>query len=252
MNRRKQQGHAVNRTEPYMRLDKYIADTGIASRKEASRAAKKGLVTLDGKTVTDLSRHIDENTATVTYCGKTVGWKKYEYVMLNKPEGYISSTEKSDRTVMTLLPPEFTKMDMFPCGRLDIDTVGLLLITNDGPLAHKLLSPAHHAHKVYRYRVSPPIDESAAERIRSGVDIGGYITKPALLEMKNGEEGLITLTEGKFHQIKRTFEAVGSKITYLERVSFGGIDLDPSLERGEWRYLTAEETELLRRWGENN
>lgn len=229
-----------------MRLDKYIAHTGIASRKEAAKAAKSGLVTLNGAPVRDLSVHIDENTANVTYCGKRVNWTKYVYVMLNKPAGYISSTEKSDRTVMCLLPPEFSKADMFPCGRLDIDTVGLLLITNDGPLAHELLSPRHHAEKTYFYRCSPGIGEAEAEKICGGVDIGGYVTKSAKLRRDGETAGYITLTEGKFHQIKRTFEAVGSSITYLRRVEFGGISIDESLSEGEWRYLTDEEINTLR------
>ena len=235
-----------------MRLDKYIADTGIASRKEAARAARAGLVTLDGKAVRDLSVHIDETVANVTYCGTPVNWTRYVYVMLNKPSGYISSTEKSDRTVMSLLPPEFSKMEMFPCGRLDADTLGLLLVTNDGPLAHELLSPKHHAEKTYFYRCAPAIDEAAAQKIREGVDIGGYVTKEAKLCLCDGESGRITLTEGKYHQIKRTFEAVGSKITYLRRVRFGGIDLDENLAEGQWRYLTEDELRTLRAAGGEN
>lgn len=229
-----------------MRLDKYIADTGIASRKEAAKAARAGLVTLEGAPVRDLSVHIDENTANVTYCGTKVNWRKYVYVMLNKPSGYISSTEKSSRTVMSLLPPEFSKMEMFPCGRLDIDTVGLLIVTNDGPLAHELLSPRHHAEKVYYYRCSPEIGETEKEKVCAGVDIGGYVTKKAKMSLLSGGDGYITLTEGKFHQIKRTFEAVGSNITYLKRTEFGGITLDETLSEGEWRYLTEEELEILR------
>lgn len=229
-----------------MRLDKFIADTGIASRKEIAKAAKHGLITLDGKAVRDVSVHIDENTAAVTYMSKPVEWQRYTYIMLNKPAGYISSTEKNGRTVMTLLPAEYTKMEMFPCGRLDIDTVGLLLITNDGALAHKLLSPKHHAEKTYYFKCDPPVDGEAVKRLEAGIDIGGYVTKPCRVKPgESGEDGCITLTEGKFHQIKRMFQSVGSGIVYLRRISFGTLSLDPELSEGQWRVLTDEEINAL-------
>ncbi|MBE6714146.1 MAG: rRNA pseudouridine synthase [Ruminococcaceae bacterium] len=233
-----------------LRIDKYIADTGIASRKEIKDAARRGLVAVDGKTVRDVGMRIDESSARVTYCGQAVNWQKYEYLMLNKPSGYISSTEDSSKTVMKLLPEKYTKMELFPCGRLDIDTVGLLIITNDGPLAHRLLSPKHHAEKTYFYRCSPPIGEAEAQRLEGGVDIGDYITKTATVELITPESGNITLTEGKFHQIKRMFEAVGSNITYLRRIKFANLSLDESLAEGEWRKLTPKETEILRKTGE--
>lgn len=229
-----------------LRLDKYIADTGTVSRKDVKAAAKKGLISVDGKTVRDVSVRIDENTAEVIYCGQKINWRKYVYVMLNKPAGYISSTEESDKTVMKLLPPEYTKMECFPCGRLDIDTVGLLIITNDGPLAHKLLSPRHHAEKTYYYHCSPEIREAEVLRLCEGVDIGDYVTKTSKVEMIGGGEGYITLTEGKFHQIKRMFEAVGSNITYLRRVEFGTVKLDEALSEGQWRELTEKELEALK------
>jgi len=233
-----------------LRLDKYIADTGISSRKEVRDAARRGLVSVDGKVVKDVSLKIDENTAKVVFCGNEVSWRRYEYLMLNKPAGYISSTEDSSRTVMKLLPEKYTKMELFPCGRLDIDTVGLLIITNDGPLAHKLLSPKHHAEKTYFYRCSPEIGDAEAQRLCAGVDIGGYITKTSRVERINGGEGRITLTEGKFHQIKRMFEAVGSNITYLQRIEFAGLCLDPELSEGQWRPLSEEEKEMLIKAGE--
>ena len=229
-----------------LRLDQYIADTGTVSRKDVKAAAKKGLISVDGKTVKDVSIRIDENTAEVIFCGQKINWRKYVYVMLNKPAGYISSTEESDKTVMKLLPPEYSKMECFPCGRLDIDTVGLLIITNDGPLAHKLLSPRHHAEKTYYYHCAPEIGEAEAEKLCAGVDIGDYVTKTSKVDMISGGEGYITLTEGKFHQIKRMFEAVGSSITYLKRVEFGTVKLDESLSEGEWRELTEKELEALR------
>ncbi|MBR6676415.1 MAG: rRNA pseudouridine synthase [Clostridia bacterium] len=230
-----------------LRLDKYIADTGTVSRKDVKAAAKKGLITVNGIPAKDVSQKIDENSAKVYYCGQLVNWRKYVYVMLNKPAGYISSTEESDKTVMRLLPEEYSKMECFPCGRLDIDTVGLLIITNDGPLAHKLLSPRHHAEKTYYYHCSPAIGNAEAEKLCEGVDIGGYVTKTSKVELLSGEEGYITLTEGKFHQIKRMFEAVGSSITYLKRVEFGTVKLDESLSEGEWRELTENELEALKK-----
>lgn len=224
-----------------MRLDKYIASTGSVSRKEAASAAKKGLVLLNGKAVKDLSVHIKEDVDTVVFCGEKIEYKKYRYIMLNKPQGYISSTEDSTKTVMKLLPAACSKIEMFPCGRLDIDTVGLLIITNDGPLAHRLLSPNHHAKKTYYYECQPEISTEKAKILEAGIDIGGYTTKPCSIDYINATSGNITLTEGKFHQIKRMFEAIGSSIVKLKRVSFGGINLDPSLNEGEWRYLTDEE-----------
>ncbi len=227
-----------------MRLDKYIADTGIASRKECAKAAKAGLVILNGKPTKDVSVHIDENTAEVIYCGKKIEWQKYIYLMLNKPSGYISSSDADPRSIMRLLPDKYSKMEAFPCGRLDIDTVGLLLVTNDGPLAHELLAPRHHVEKTYYYKCSPAIDEAARLKLEAGVDIGDHFTKPSKVTSA-GDEGEITLTEGKFHQIKRMFEAVGSKITYLRRISFGPLVIDESLEEGQWRELTSEEIKSL-------
>ncbi len=227
-----------------MRLDKYIADTGIASRKECAKAAKAGLVILNGTPVKDVSVHIDENTAQVTYCGKKITWQKYIYLMLNKPSGYISSSDGDPRSIMRLLPEKYSKMEAFPCGRLDIDTVGLLLVTNDGPLAHELLAPRHHVEKTYYYKCSPAITEAQRQKLEEGVDIGDHFTKPSRVSCC-GDEGEITLTEGKFHQIKRMFESVGSKITYLRRVSFGPLVIDENLSEGQWRELTPEEIRSL-------
>lgn len=228
-----------------MRLDKYIADTGTASRKECARAARAGLILVDGVAVQDASVHIDENNVSVTYCGKPVQWCKFAYVMLNKPAGAVSTTENISRSVMRLLPVEFSKMGMFPCGRLDVDTVGLLLLTNDGSLAHFLLSPKHHVEKTYIYMCSPPLDEAQISRLEAGVDIDGYLTKPAKVVAQSPSRGRITVTEGKYHQIKRMFDAVGSEIIFLQRESFGPLILDPQLEEGSWRFLTDAEISSL-------
>ncbi len=231
-----------------MRLDRFLGETGAASRSEATKLIRASKVSVNGEVIRDPSRHIDPETAQVTLAGVPLLWRKFIYVMLNKPQGYVSATEDRGPTVMELLDPAFVRMGLFPCGRLDIDTTGFLLVTNDGALGHELLSPKHHVDKTYRYRCDPPIGEEQRMRLEAGVDIGGMITRPAeVVCTDGGAGGEITIREGKFHQIKRMFEAVGSKITELERIRFGGLTLDESLARGEWRYLTPEEEEILRR-----
>lgn len=230
-----------------MRIDKFLSECGLASRTESSKAAKAGQVIVNGEVVKKADIHINPETDKVIFMGREVIYRKFTYVMLNKPDGYISATEDGDgATVMELLPKEFLKMGMFPCGRLDKDTFGLLIITNDGETAHKLLSPKHHVPKTYKFMsgfVLSPEDKAKLER---GVDIGGYVTKPSEITIdSSGISGEITITEGKFHQIKRMFESVGNKIMYLERISFGNILLDELLGRGEWRYLTDSEITAL-------
>ena len=231
-----------------MRVDKYISESGVASRKEASRVARAGGVTVDGETCRDLSRHIDPERAEVFYLGRPIVYRKFTYVMLNKPEGYVSATEDSRLPVVTeLLPDELRKMELFPVGRLDRDTVGMMILTNDGVTAHDLLSPRRHVTKEYRFKCDLPLPLGTEERFLECITLAdGYECKPARL-VCNADRcgGVITLTEGKYHQIKRMLAAVGNKITYLERVSFGGVVLDESLERGEYRYLTDEEVRLL-------
>lgn len=228
-----------------MRLDKFLSDTATATRSEASKAARGGKITVNGVCQKSAAVHIDPEKDTVIYCGRRVVWKKYTYIMLNKPKGYVSSTDDSGRTVMDLIPPECKKLEMFPCGRLDIDTTGLLLITNNGPLAHELLSPKHHVAKSYRYECSSPIGEEEKARLEAGIDIGHYVTSAAAVTLETPTTGVITVTEGKFHQIKRMFHGVGTEITQLERISFGVLQLDQNLLRGQWRYLTEEEEKEL-------
>ncbi len=235
-----------------MRLDKYLAGSGRFSRSEASRAIRCGRITVNGEVVKSPAVHIDETTARVMCGGEAVTWTRYKYAMLNKPEGYISATDTSDggKTVMALLPPEFARLGMFPCGRLDIDTVGLLLITDDGPLAHELLSPRHHVEKTYRFRCDAAIDEEMHRRLETGIAFSEFTSKPCrvvLDETRLGGE--ITVTEGKYHQVKRMFHAVGSEILFLERITFGALTLDAALRRGEWRYLTEAEIAALQRCG---
>lgn len=229
-----------------MRLDKYLAGSGVVSRSEASKAVRCGRVTVNGEVVKNPAVHIDEVSASVMLGGEPVVWTKYKYVMLNKPEGVISATDSSPgdsgRTVMSLLPPEFGRLGMFPCGRLDIDTVGLLLVTNDGPTAHELLAPRHHVEKTYRFRCSVPVNEEMHHRLENGIAFSDFTSKPCRVTLDESRtEGEISVTEGKFHQVKRMFHAVGSEIVFLERIAFGALRLDESLARGQWRYLTEEE-----------
>ena len=225
---------------------------GIASRKEASRVARSGGVSVNGEVVRDLSRHIDPEKSIVIYAGREISYRKYTYVMLNKPEGYVSATEDSRLPVVTeLLSEELQRLELFPVGRLDRDTVGLMILTNNGQLAHSLLSPKHHVEKAYYFTADEPLLDGVEEKFRDGVVLrDGYECKSA--EIKLNEDrcgGYITLTEGKYHQIKRMIASMNNRVTSLQRISFGGIPLDPALRLGEWRYLTAEEIALLEQQG---
>ena len=231
-----------------MRLDKLIVSTGVASRTEVAQAVRRGDVLVNGRPAAKRDMPVEEGRDTVVYCGTPLCYKKSVWVMLNKPEGYVSATEDGHYPPVTdLLSPELRKRGLFPVGRLDRDTVGLMLLTDDGELAHLLLSPKRHVSKVYRFRLSLPLCKEAEERCLRGIPLGDFTAKPALLEMEEGRlSGRITLTEGKYHEIKRMMHALGSEITYLERITFASLPLDPLLQRGEWRYLTDDETEQLR------
>ena len=231
-----------------MRIDKLISECGLLSRKETALAAKRGQLLVDGEPVRDASRHIDPERQTVTLFGRAVEYRRFTYVMLNKPEGYVSATEDSRLPVVTeLLPEELRRQELFPVGRLDRDTVGLMILTNNGQLAHTLLSPKRHVTKLYRFECSDPLPEGAEESFRDGVVLGdGYECTSALITLSDSRaSGEITLTEGKYHQIKRMIASLGSRVTYLERIAFADIPLDTSLSRGEWRYLTPTEISSL-------
>lgn len=231
-----------------MRLDRFLSEMGLATRTESAKAVRAGQITVNGTRPKTASIHIDPEKDRVIFQGRTVVYRRFTYLMLNKPDGYLSATEDSrDPTVLDLLPTELRRLELFPCGRLDKNTLGFLLLTNDGDLAHKLLSPRYHVEKTYRYECAVPLSEADAGALEAGVDIGDCVTKPAKVVRESDCVGTITVTEGKFHQIKRMFEAVDNKIVGLERVSFGGISLDPSLGRGEFRPLSDEEEAHLRR-----
>lgn len=234
-----------------MRIDKLLANLGYGSRKEAKKLLKDGAVRVNEVVVKDAKQHVDPGKDTVTLNGETIEYKEFIYLMMNKPSGVISATEdQADETVIDLLELEDQVYEPFPVGRLDKDTEGLLLITNDGQLAHRLLSPKKHVPKTYFAVIDGEVTENDAIVFKKGVTLDdGYETKPGELKiLKSGIRSDIELTimEGKFHQVKRMFEAVGKKVVYLKRISMGPLLLDETLELGEYRELTDEEVELLR------
>lgn len=235
-----------------MRIDKLLSELGLCTRREAAKIAKLGGITVDGVVVKDAAKHVDPEKSRVTLQGREVVYQRYTYVMLNKPTGYVSATDdKSLPYVTELLPDELRRRELFPVGRLDRDTVGLMILTNNGPLAHSLLSPKNHVRKEYYFTSAEPLDRDAERDFQSGITLAdGYECKSAELYLAdNRREGRIVLTEGKYHQIKRMIASRDNRVTSLERISFGGICLDPSLDRGEWRFLTDEEIKLLESQG---
>ncbi len=231
-----------------MRLDKFLSECAVSSRSESKKAARAGEVFVNGVCARSADMSVDPERDEILFRGARVVYKKYVYILLNKPDGYVSATDDArERTVLDLLPPELRKRGIFPCGRLDKNTLGLMLLTDNGELAHRLLSPKNHVEKKYRFRAKFPISAEDAERFESGVTLDdGYVTKPAKIELSgDGDEGIITLHEGKYHQIKRMLDSLGNKIIYLERISFANLEFDGALARGEWRYLDEKETAEL-------
>ena len=229
-----------------MRLDKLLANMGYGSRKEVKQLLKQKAVTVDGDYVKDAALHVDPEKQIVSVFGERVVYTEFVYFIMNKPPGVISATEDlRDETVIDLLEPLHQHFQPFPVGRLDKDTEGLLLLTNDGQLAHNLLSPKKHVPKVYYAQIEGVVTEEDAEKFANGVELDdGYVTKPGkLVILKSAQQSEIELTiqEGKFHQVKRMFEAVGKRVTYLKRISMGSLTLDENLALGEYRELTAEE-----------
>lgn len=233
-----------------IRLDKYLADMGIGTRSEVKQYLKKGLVTVNGEPEKRPERKIDENTDAVCFRGEPVAYVEYEYFMFHKPGGCVTATKDNvHKTVLDYMKNASSK-ELFPVGRLDIDTEGLLLLTNDGALCHALLAPGKHVEKTYFARVEGEVTEAEIPLFAQGLDIGDERpTAPAKLEILNSDkisEILLTITEGRFHQVKRMFEAVGMKVVYLKRISMGGIKLDENLEPGEYRKLEEEEVQSLK------
>ena len=236
-----------------MRLDKYLAEMGVGTRQEVKKQIRQGKAAVNGTVVKAADTKIDETSDEVTISGRNISYVSYEYYMLNKPAGVVSATEdRRDTTVIDLIK-EKKRKDLFPVGRVDKDTEGLLLITNDGDLAHRLLAPKKHVDKVYYAKIDGMVTEEDVKRFAEGIDIGAEeeeMTRPAKLDiMKSAEESEIRLTihEGKFHQVKRMFLAVGKEVTYLKRERMGTLCLDENLKPGEYRLLTEEEIENVRK-----
>lgn len=234
-----------------MRLDKFLAEVNIGTRSQVKTAVRKGLITVNGEIVKQPEYKVNPDIDTVMYAGKVFHYEQYVYYMLHKPAGVVTATKDNVcKTVMDLLDTEGRK-HLFPVGRLDKDTEGLLLITDDGGLAHELLSPAKHVDKTYLAHLEHPLSEKAKEMLESGVDIGDEKpTLPALVkdaaEQENCPAIYITIREGRFHQVKRMLEAVDNKVIYLKRLSMGNLHLDESLALGESRKLTQEEVARLK------
>lgn len=235
-----------------MRLDKYLADMGCGTRQEVKKFIRQGRVTVDHM-ITKKPEHKVNGTQIVALDGSEIGYVNYEYYMLNKPAGVISATEDPHAETVIDLIREKKRKDLFPVGRLDKDTEGLLLITNDGAMAHRLLSPKKHVDKCYYAKVSGGVTEEDVKRFAEGIDIGTEdapeLTRPARLEiMKRDDrssEIRLTIQEGKFHQVKRMFQAVGKEVLYLKRERMGTLILDEALKTGDYRPLTKEEIEHL-------
>lgn len=227
------------------RLDKYLASIPVGTRSQVKDMIKKGRVRVNDTVALKPEQKIISDRDLVTVDGKAVCYEEYVYYMLHKPAGVISATtDPKKETVLSLLPDK--RKDLFPVGRLDIDTEGLLLITNDGELCHRLLSPRHHVDKCYYAQTDLPIPSDAPERFEQGLDLGDFTSMPAKLVIQSETEAYVTVQEGKFHQVKRMFEAVGVTVTYLKRLSMGSLVLDEALAPGESRPLTKQELEELR------
>ena len=228
-----------------MRLDKFLADCGVGSRSEIKRIIKDGRVNINGTPEKNPNAQVSE-TSSVAMDGKEIIYRKFVYLMMNKPQGVVSATEDNvSPTVLSLLPKEYAHFDLFPCGRLDVDTEGFLLLTNDGQTAHKLLSPKYKQPKTYFAEVENAIPPSAVEAFRQGIDLGEFTTLPAELRIIDETHAEVTIVEGKFHQVKKMFLSVGAPVTYLKRLSFAGLALDPSLSPGAFRELTNAEVAIL-------
>ncbi|WP_206438492.1 pseudouridine synthase [Paenibacillus whitsoniae] len=238
------------------RLDKILSHVGVGSRSELKRLTKEGAIQVNGMRVKDSGMQVNPERDLITVNGEAVRYREFVYLMMNKPQGVVSATEDNrDRTVVDLLDDEYVPFEVFPVGRLDKDTEGLLLLTNDGKLAHNLLSPRKHVPKTYFARVEWEVNEADREAFAAGVTLDdGYETLPGeLVILKTGDAAAgipseieLTIMEGKFHQVKRMFQAVGKTVVYLKRISMGPLQLDVSLALGESRELTSDELQALR------
>ena len=236
-----------------LRLDKILSNIGIGSRNEIKMLARRGAIVVDGHKVIDVSKKFNPDEAQIMVEDQLVHYREFVYIMMNKPAGVISATEdRKLRTVLDLLSAQYLHFQPFPVGRLDKDTEGLLLLTNDGQLAHDLLSPRKHVTKTYFAKIRGIVDEEDVVAFSQGVTLDdGYLTKPASLDILSvyeigTSEIHISITEGKFHQVKRMFAARGKEVLYLKRIAMGSLILDEQLLLGDYRELTEEEIQLLK------
>lgn len=237
-----------------IRLDKYLADMQVGTRSEVKELIRKKRVTVNDSIVTKPELKINTDGDSVNVDGNAVGYHEYEYFMLNKPAGVVSATDDNTCTTVIDLIKTKNRKDLFPVGRLDKDTEGLLIITNDGAMAHDLLSPKKHVDKTYYSKVKGKIEDTAVKQFANGLFVDDELTAlPAVLKILsyNSDEDYseihVTIHEGKFHQVKRMFTAIGSEVLFLKRITFGALPLDESLKTGEYRALTKEEISILQR-----
>lgn len=233
------------------RIDKIIASQGQYSRSEVKKLVKDGRVTLDGKVIKSSDVKADPDKNDIAIDGKSIGYKKHLYIMLNKPQGVVSATEDTDHTtVIDLVPKELKRDGLFPAGRLDGDTVGFVLITDDGDFAHRILSPKNHIMKTYHATLQRPVTDEDIDAFRNGIELkDGTLCLEAQVRPIEGDEPMaeIKICEGKYHQVKRMFAALGNKVVFLKRVKMGELALDKNLEEGQCRELTDEELQLIQK-----
>ena len=233
-----------------MRVDKLLSNVGVASRAELKKYCKQGLISVNGKVINNPGVQVDTESDDIRFNGEKIVYREFVYIMLNKPDGYISATfDKYDPIVLDLIDQSYLVFEPFPVGRLDKDTEGLLVLTNDGQLAHRVLSPKKHVPKTYYAKIQGKVTEEDILAFEKGVILDdGYETMPSQLKILKSDdmsEIELTIHEGKFHQVKRMFESVGKKVVYLKRLSMGKLKLDESLGLGEYRELTEEEVKLI-------
>ncbi|MGL5050107.1 MAG: pseudouridine synthase [Fusobacteriaceae bacterium] len=224
-----------------MRLDKFLVECGVGSRRDVKELVSKKQIFLNGTPAKAVTLNVNPENDKIEYLGSTLEYKEFRYYMLNKKAGYVTAVEdRRDPTVMDLLPAWVNRKDLFPVGRLDKDTVGLLLFTNNGKLAHELVSPKKHVDKIYYVQLKEKISKEALNKLEEGVDIGGYITKPAKAEKLSDKEIYLNIQEGKFHQVKKMMHSVENEVVYLKRIKFGNLNLG-NLELGEVVELNVED-----------
>ena len=233
-----------------LRIDKILSNLGYGSRAELKVYCKKGLVKVNDKVISNPGTQVDTDVDKIEFNNEVVKYREFVYIMMNKPDGYLSATfDKRDPIVLDLIDPSYLTFEPFPVGRLDKDTEGLLVLTNDGQLAHRVLSPKKHVPKTYYAKIEGIVTQEDVQAFEKGVTLDdGYETMPSQLKILKSDdlsEIELTIHEGKFHQVKRMFESVGKKVVYLKRLSMGKLTLDETLDLGEYRELTDEEVKLI-------